>query len=120
MNKTTAVDSAPAENPIECAHIQHPLELIPYFRRFERNPLRDLSYTLIWSSFFGVFFTIVALVINPRWDLGRALWTNLVIANCIGYLIHGGFELGRRAFGGWIVRQSAAVRTSGRSRTTIS
>ena len=112
MNKMTAVESSSAESAVECAdHIQHPLELIPYFRRFKRSLARDLLYTLIWSSSFGIFFTIVALVINPQWDLGRALWTKLVIANCIGYLIHGGFELGKRAFGGWIVRRSYAVRT---------
>jgi sensor histidine kinase YesM len=112
MNKTTAVESGLDESAVECAdHIQHPLELIPYFRRFKSSLPRDLLYTLIWSSAFGVFFTIVALVISPKWEPGRALWTNLVLANCIGFLIHGGFELGKRAFGGWIVRQSYAVRT---------
>ena len=111
MNKTTAVDEASAGSAAECAHIQHPLELIPYFRRFRHGLLRNLLYTLIWSSAFGVFFTIVALAMNPGWNLGEVLGTDLVIANCIGYLIHGGFELGNRAFGGWIVRQSNAVRT---------
>src|SRR5215831_4363146 len=108
MNKTTPVHSASPESGIECAHIEHPLELIPYFRRFESSLLRDLLYTLIWSSCFAVLFTIVALVINPNWDFGSALWTNLVLANCIGFLIHVGFELGKRAFGGWILQQSYA------------
>jgi sensor histidine kinase YesM len=111
MNKTTATDMASPESGVECAHIEHPLELIPYFRRFESSLWRDLLYTLIWSSCFAVLFTIVALVINPKWDFVEALWTNLVLANCIGFLIHGGFELGKRAFGGWILRQSYAVRT---------
>lgn len=111
MPQTTIVDT-PAGTAGECnQHANHPLELIRYFRRFKRSVARNLLYTLIWNTMFAVVFTILALLFNPESNLARALWGTFVIANCIGYLIHGGFEIAERWLRGWISRQSFAGRT---------
>ena len=34
----------------------HPLEIIPFFRRWECGPLRDLIYTFIWNCGLGFIF----------------------------------------------------------------
>jgi len=111
MSKTAAVESVLPERDIECDHYKHPLELVPYFRRFKNGVLRNLVYTLIWNTAFALAFTMFALVLNPEWKVGRTLWTTFVIANCIGYLIHAGVELTERGFRSWIIRQSGPVRT---------
>ena len=76
MPKLTAVESASIESGVDCTLPRHPLELIPYFRRFESGALRNLLYTLIFNTLFALFFTVVALVLNPEWQPARALWTN--------------------------------------------
>ena len=111
MSKTIAADSLAGCEVDECAQPRHPLELIPYFRRFKSGVLRNLLYTFIWSTLLALIFTVIALVFNPEWQVARALWANFVIANCIGYLIHGGLAVGDRLLRSWIIRQSFAGRT---------
>jgi hypothetical protein len=88
----------------------HPLEVIPIFRRIRRFPGRSLVFTLIWNAMFAAVFTIFAVLFDPKVNIGRALWVNLVVANCIGFLIQGGFEIGQRLFGRWLGRASFGAR----------
>jgi two-component sensor histidine kinase len=78
---------------------RHPLELIPWFRRFPRSWRRDLVYTFIWNIGFAVCFLLVAVIFDPyrRAHIQSELWADFLITNCIGYTIHFGFD-----FTGWI------------------
>jgi hypothetical protein len=38
----------------------HPLELIPWFRRYPPGLVRDIVYTAIWNTLIAVAFTIVS------------------------------------------------------------
>jgi hypothetical protein len=112
MSDTTIVDTPARQAGVECSqYATHPLELIPYFRRFRRAPARNILYTLIWNTLFAIAFTLLALLFNPELSLARVLWSNFVVANCIGYLIHAGFEVAERWLRSWIARQSFAGRT---------
>ncbi|HVF64647.1 MAG TPA: histidine kinase [Casimicrobiaceae bacterium] len=76
--------------PSPSIHDFHPLEFIPWFRRFPCSPVRDLVYTFIWNGGLGVFFSLLALIWSraPFLDL---LWINFVYAQFVGYSIHGLF-----------------------------
>ncbi len=88
---------------------RHPLEIIPFFQRFPRSATRNLVYTLIWNFLFAVFFTLLSLLYQPDAPLVRVFWICMLIANCIGFLIHGSFALGGYLLDDWICRQSARV-----------
>jgi sensor histidine kinase YesM len=88
---------------------RHPLEIIPFFQRFPRSWVRNLIYTLIWNSLFALFFTLLSQVIQPDAPFLQTLWICLLIANCIGFLIHGSFAVGGYMLRGWMCRQSATV-----------
>lgn len=88
----------------------HPLELIAYFRRFRPGVVRNLIYTFIWNMGFIAVFAVLTLLFEPHVRLGPALWGNFVIGNCIGYLIHGGFALGRVSLMPWVRRQGFVLR----------
>jgi len=88
---------------------RHPLEIIPFFQQFPPCALRNIFYTLIWNLLFAVFFTLLSLLFQPEMSIARAFWTCLLIANCIGFLIHGSFALGGRLLSGWLCSQSSGV-----------
>jgi len=88
---------------------RHPLEIIPFFQRFPRSELRNILYTLIWNLLFAVFFTWLSLLFQPELSIVSTFWTCMLIANCIGFLIHGSFALGGRLLDGWLCRQSSGV-----------
>ena len=79
---------------------QHPLLLIPFFRRFRPSLARDLVYTLIWSSLFALALTLVGVLFSRGVGFLELLWPNFVFAQCIGFLIHLAFALGRRYWPG--------------------
>ncbi len=69
----------------------HPLELIPFFRRWQPSPRRDLLYTIIWSSLIGVVLTAcVRLLSNDDTTLVQRLWSLLLMSNLVGLIVHGG------------------------------
>ncbi len=103
--------SALASDPV-CSVRGHPLELVPFFQRFRPGLLRNLVYTLIWNTGFAAVFVILALLFDPDAPLGRVIWFDFVIANCIGYLIHAGFALGRALLGKRVGQQGFAVRSA--------
>jgi Histidine kinase len=88
---------------------RHPLELIPFFQRFAPSLLRNVLYTLIWNSLFAVFFTLLSLLYQPEVSIQRYFWASMLIANCIGFLIHATFALSRYWFCGWLDRRPHAV-----------
>ena len=72
----------------------HPLEIIPYFRRFPCTPARDFIYTFIWSSIFGVMFYLIGSISDGQHSW-LALAIYMLISNAIGYSIHALFRVGR-------------------------
>jgi signal transduction histidine kinase len=72
----------------------HPLEIIPFFRRFPCTFGRDFLYTFIWSSFIGVVFYAVAAVGAERLPSPRVFGLYILISNVIGYAIHALFSAG--------------------------
>jgi signal transduction histidine kinase len=72
----------------------HPLELIPWFRRYPPGILRDLVYTAIWNTLLAAAFTVVGLLFTRRLPLVDYAWWNFVFAHCIGYTIHLLFAVG--------------------------
>src|SRR5258708_33717204 len=88
----------------------HPLGLIPFFRRFPCSFGRNFLYTFIWSSFIGLAFYFMNSMGARRLLSLHALELYILIANVIGYAIHGLFHVGtalgldgaarRRGYGG--------------------
>jgi signal transduction histidine kinase len=75
-------------------HHYHPLELVPFFRRWRSGFWRDLVYTFIWNSALALLFTALALLWVARTDLPRLLWLNFVYAQSVGYAIHALYLVG--------------------------
>ena len=79
------------QTPVEKAERMHPLELIPYFRRWPPSTSRDLIYTVIFSLLITSGFIIVALpsVRLKDWsDFGELVATNVAMSICIGFTWH--------------------------------
>jgi len=95
----TAATSPQCENP-GAFTAAHPLELIPVFRRIPRSTGRDLVYTLIWNQLFALVFTLANIAFDPAETFGASFFASSVIANCIGFLIHGLFLAGYRLWPG--------------------
>jgi two-component sensor histidine kinase len=74
----------------------HPLEVIPFFRRWPRSMPRDVLYTAIWSTLFGVGFYLVGSVGTARPHGWAILRDYLLISNIIGFTIHGLYSAGGR------------------------
>jgi sensor histidine kinase YesM len=70
------------------AQMPHPLEAIPFFRRFPKSLLRDVLYTLILSLFTTIVFSLIALLNLPTESFYELLRINAVFSLCIGYSIH--------------------------------
>jgi sensor histidine kinase YesM len=69
----------------------HPLEVIPFFRRWKCGPVRDVIYTLVWNCGVGVAFWLIGAMFRPRglgWD---DLVSTLIVANAVGYTLHAMF-----------------------------
>ena len=108
MNKQTSL----AAMPVTLRRSGHPLEIFPFFRRFRCTPVRDVAYTLILNTLVAAVFTVLALLLDQNRNLAATLGIDLVIANCIGFLIHGGFILGDRLVGDWLPQRPFAVRAT--------
>jgi signal transduction histidine kinase len=75
----------------------HPLEIIPFFRRFRRSLARDIFYTFIWSCAFGLFFYATGAFTAGQMPSFESFGYYLAISNIIGYSIHILFDLGNKA-----------------------
>jgi sensor histidine kinase YesM len=91
-------------------HSSHPLELIPFFRRWPQSVVRDFVYTIIWNTLFAAFFTLLSIVIDPDASLLAAFRDTFVFAQCIGFVIFAGFFIGDRIFGRRIHQARLSVR----------
>ena len=89
----------------------HPLEVIPYFRRFRRSVPRDIIYTVIWNTLFALFFTLLSVAIEPSAPILLVLWNTFVFAQCIGFFIYAGFLIGDGVTRGRVHRSSLLWRT---------
>lgn len=77
----------------------HPLEVIPFFRRWPRSFMRNFVFTLIFNAMFAVLFTFLGYFsvltsgrsIDPSRMVEHFGW-NLVIANIIGFMFWGALE----------------------------
>ena len=82
--------------------LAHPLELIPFFRRWPASQPRNLLYTIIWSSGLGVMLAALEVVLVRD---GVSYWTRLgpmlLMSNLIGLMIHTGSVLSNRLLNGW-------------------
>src|SRR5260221_14689905 len=72
----------------------HPLEVIPFFRRFAPSFGRNFLYTFIWSSLFGLVFYALSAAGAGRILSGRGLELQVLAANLIGYSIPALFHRG--------------------------
>jgi len=88
------ISKAPASAVCEPVESSHPLEIFVFFRRFRRSMARDLLYTFIWNCFLGTAFWFGAVVFGPGGHNVETFVWNLIVANAIGYSIHGLFVLG--------------------------
>src|ERR1700704_4330207 len=104
---TQTIQAGPA--PSLSTRSRHPLEIIPVFQRVPPGRARNLIYTLIWNSLFAVFFALMSRVFQPEAPFLHTFWICMLIANCIGFLIHGSFALGGQLLSGWLCRQSSSV-----------
>ena len=86
------------------ANNSHPLEIIPFFRRYPCGFWRDLVYTFIWNVLIGGFFTVLAFLFGG-FSL-QMLYANMVLANCIGYTIHFLFFLAAHTIEPWVERRN--------------
>ncbi len=73
----------------------HPLEVIPWFRRFPYSFGRDFIYTFIWSSLLALVFALIGAMFSGKISV-PVLRTYLLISNIIGYTIHFLFYAGAK------------------------
>ena len=69
----------------------HPLELIPFFRRWPCSLGRDLIYTVIFSTSLSVIFILLSLMsssYSSADQFWRAAANNWVISNVVGFSFH--------------------------------
>ena len=71
----------------------HPMEVIPYFRRFPPGPIRNVAYTFVFNCLIGSFFWLISIGDNAANRSWAAWILNLLVANVIGYTIHTLFGL---------------------------
>lgn len=89
----------------------HPLDLIPLFRRWPCSPARDVLYTGIWNTLLALILFTLGLIFRPH---STTFWNSfvpmLVVANVVGYLIHGTLMAANWALRGWPTRARGAPR----------
>ncbi|MBV8465080.1 MAG: sensor histidine kinase [Burkholderiales bacterium] len=95
-------DGVAAPSPSSSASDSHPLDLIPFFRRWKQNHIRDLVYTFIFGLGFCFFFFALYAIDAPHGHLLSLLWKNFVMAMSISYTIHGLYVLGDMLLGSWL------------------
>lgn len=95
-----------------CDGFRHPLEIFPFFRRFRPSFGRDVLYTVIWNSLFALFFTAIAIMIDPATSIADTLRLTFVFAQCIGFVIFAAFVAIEKLFGDAIRRAHFGVRSA--------
>lgn len=110
-----AIHSHPTDTIMPQADSQcfrHPLEIFPFFRRFQPSFGRDVVYTAVWNSLFALFFTAVAMMLDSRTPILETLRITLVFAQCIGFVMYAAFFVTEKLFGRAIHRAQRWVRSA--------
>jgi sensor histidine kinase YesM len=98
---------------LQCTRaFRHPLEIIPFFGRFQPSVPRDLIYTAIWNSLFALFFTALSVLIDPSASIADSLRITMVFAQCIGFVIYAAFFFTEKVFKTAIGRLSWPLRSA--------
>jgi len=98
--------------PAACRNVDdfHPLEVIPFFRRWRPGLARDLLYTLIWNCALGTIFWGFGSMFRSGGLSVDALRANLLVANTIGYTLHLMFFLtGKAGVDRWVRSRGGPV-----------
>ena len=66
----------------------HPLEVIPFFRRWKCSVGRDVLYTFFWNSALGMIFWALGGIFRPASLNVGTLVNSVLVANAIGYTLH--------------------------------
>jgi LytS/YehU family sensor histidine kinase len=110
MAAMSAADRAPGIPVRSDPNEFHPLEVIPFFRRWKCSPLRDIAYTFIWNSLLGSIFWALGGIFRPSSMSVQNLVTSVLIANAIGYTLHAMFLVtSRLGVDRWVRGQGAVV-----------
>jgi signal transduction histidine kinase len=91
---------------------RHPLEIIPIFRRVPPSVPRDVIYTIVWNSLFALFFTTLAVLLDPSTSVAATLRITFVFAQCIGFVIYAAFVVTEKLFGPAIHRARFWIRSA--------
>ena len=91
---STIRETSPSCAPGTVREDFHPMEAIPFFRRFPPGPLRNVLYTFLFNGIVGTAFWVVAMMDNDSNRNLVAWFVYLVFANIIGYTIHALFGIG--------------------------
>ena len=80
----------------------HPLDLLPLFRRWPSSLPRDLLYTAVWNACIALALVAANMLFAAqREPFAYYWWPTLLIANIVGYLIHGSQHLFNYLLRGW-------------------
>ncbi len=91
----------------------HPLDVVPLFRLWPPSVLRDLIYTALWNAMLALIIVTISRFINERpTTFWQDMAPSLLIANVVGFLIHGSLMAGNRLLGDWLDRTGRAQRLS--------
>ena len=91
----------------------HPLEIIPFFRRWKCGPVRDLVYTFIWNCGLGFLFFLIGAMFRPRGMDMSDLMANMIVSNAVGYTLHAMFLVTTRlGIDHWARARGQAVTTA--------
>jgi len=90
-SSAAAKPCADPQTPKEKAEGMHPLELLPFFRRWPRSMVRNVVYTMVFSLLIASGFIVIGLPFaNIRsWSqFGELISANIIVALCIGFTWH--------------------------------
>ena len=93
---TAMTEAAAKRDPFLDPDNFHPLELIPFFRRWRCSPLRDVLYTLIWNCLIGAAFLLIGSATKARLPTLDDIVSMLLVANAIGFTLHAIFMVTNR------------------------
>ncbi|USX24124.1 histidine kinase [Oxalobacteraceae bacterium OTU3CINTB1] len=104
----TIHDTIPGAKP---PPIAHPLEVIPFFRRWPHSVPRNVVYTVIFSCAVALALTVIDMAGGASVQRLRSDFpTTLIISNLIGGLVYGGMFALNRSLDGWVARLRGARR----------
>lgn len=93
------------------SYAAHPLDVLPPFRRWPPSMARNLCYTALWNTTVALMLSVVNFFYGvPDERFAHYWWPNLIVANLVGFLIHGMLIGLPRMLGGWPRQASPGVR----------